>query len=242
MVGLHVFAVAAVVVMVLLGRWQLSVYDGQQAQDRQSRASQPPVALASVMGADDAFPSDGSGRRVTASGRYGAATDQFYVRGQQQDGRTGYWVVTPLVLDVGPVNGKPTAVMVVRGWTSTTRPVPAAPTGTVTVTGSLEPPQTDPTPISGSHVLASVRVSALVGRVPYDLYGAYLIATSSGPGGDGLETVSPPQASASWTAGLRNLAYALQWWVFAAFAVFIWWRICFERIAAARTSTCEDRG
>ena len=31
-----------------------------------------------------------------------------------------------------------------------------------------------------------------------------------------------PGADAS--TGLRNLLYAFQWWVFGAFAIFMWWR------------------
>ncbi|MDX6278703.1 MAG: surfeit locus 1 family protein, partial [Nocardioidaceae bacterium] len=28
--------------------------------------------------------------------------------------------------------------------------------------------------------------------------------------------------------------YALQWWVFGAFALFMWWRMCTETVAASR--------
>jgi surfeit locus 1 family protein len=35
--------------------------------------------------------------------------------------------------------------------------------------------------------------------------------------------------------GLKNLAYAMQWWVFGIFAGFMWWRMCTETIAARRT-------
>ena len=43
---------------------------------------------------------------------------------------------------------------------------------------------------------------------------------------DGLERVPPPEV----TGGLkwRNAAYALQWWVFAAFAAFMWFRMVRE--------------
>ena len=34
--------------------------------------------------------------------------------------------------------------------------------------------------------------------------------------------------------GLRNLAYALQWWVFGAFALYMWWRMSTESVAAAK--------
>ena len=31
--------------------------------------------------------------------------------------------------------------------------------------------------------------------------------------------------------GLRNLLYALQWWVFGAFALFVWWRHLADTLA-----------
>ena len=31
-----------------------------------------------------------------------------------------------------------------------------------------------------------------------------------------------PQAS--FTTGLRNALYALEWWIFSLFALYIWWR------------------
>jgi surfeit locus 1 family protein len=46
--------------------------------------------------------------------------------------------------------------------------------------------------------------------------------------------VPPPEpGDVSWTVGLRNLAYAVQWWVFGAFAVFMWWRMATESVAAS---------
>ena len=48
---------------------------------------------------------------------------------------------------------------------------------------------------------------------------------------DGLAPVDTSVPAVPWTDGLRNLAYALQWWVFAAFAVFMWWRVCADLIA-----------
>ena len=31
---------------------------------------------------------------------------------------------------------------------------------------------------------------------------------------------------------LRNLLYALQWWIFGAFAVYIWFRWCRDQVEA----------
>jgi hypothetical protein len=37
--------------------------------------------------------------------------------------------------------------------------------------------------------------------------------------------VPPPLPDPSRWSGIRNLLYACQWWVFAAFVAFMWWRM-----------------
>ncbi len=38
-----------------------------------------------------------------------------------------------------------------------------------------------------------------------------------------MERVPPPDLPSGYT--LRNFAYALQWWVFAIFALWMWWKM-----------------
>jgi cytochrome oxidase assembly protein ShyY1 len=53
----------------------------------------------------------------------------------------------------------------------------------------------------------------------------------------GLEPASAEHLpSADATSGLRNLLYALQWWVFGAFAVFMWWRWLEEEVLGRKRS------
>ncbi len=65
-----------------------------------------------------------------------------------------------------------------------------------------------------------------------DLYNAFAFAVTERSGGsagpetaaDGLTRVPPPpigETGLSW----RNAAYALQWWIFAAFAAYMWFRM-----------------
>ena len=48
----------------------------------------------------------------------------------------------------------------------------------------------------------------------------------------GLSAVTPASLPKppSFTS-LRNLLYALEWWVFAGFAVFVWWRWCRDEVS-----------
>jgi cytochrome oxidase assembly protein ShyY1 len=158
------------------------------------------------------------------------------VSGRERDGREGYWVVTPV--ETGRPGGP--ALPVVRGWTPDTDGVPDPPTGATELVAWLQPPEgtgaTDPDPTDD--VLPQVRIADLVQRVDQDLYGAYaVVADEVAPGAwpigedatndgtDGLEQATLEQLPdvGRFTA-VRNLLYALEWWVFGLFAAFIWWR------------------
>jgi surfeit locus 1 family protein len=98
------------------------------------------------------------------------------------------------------------------------------PVGPVTETGVLQPGEEGSTTVDADRVVDAVRIPALVNAVDGDLYSAFLVST--GAGAAGLRPVTPPATEPGWSVGMRNLAYALQWWLFGAFAVFLWWRIC----------------
>jgi surfeit locus 1 family protein len=54
---------------------------------------------------------------------------------------------------------------------------------------------------------------------------------------DGLEPVTPESLpSPGSDTGLRNLLYGVQWFVFGAFAVFIWWRWARDEVERSRVS------
>jgi len=80
-----------------------------------------------------------------------------------------------------------------------------------------------------------------VQRLDRDLYGAYVIgdvASTRSTGGAGLEPVTPDSLpEPATTTALRNLLYALEWWVFAAFAAFIWWRWVRDELASTGSTT-----
>jgi surfeit locus 1 family protein len=73
-----------------------------------------------------------------------------------------------------------------------------------------------------------------------DLYDGYLVLTDSTPRSH-LRPVTPPVPAASRLAGLRNLVYAVQWWLFAAFVVFMAWRMVADRAAPVPAERGADR-
>jgi surfeit locus 1 family protein len=112
-------------------------------------------------------------------------------------------------------------VLVVRGWAPSRAQSPPAPTGAATVTGWLQPGEGASSPLS---------VVDQLQRVDRDLYGGYVIAKTHRE--RGLTAVTPanlPRPAPS--TSLRNLLYAIEWWVFAGFAVYAWWRWCRDEVS-----------
>ena len=99
--------------------------------------------------------------------------------------------------------------------------------------GSLAPTES---PVDGRRrvpdgQIGSIDVGALLNVWGGEVYNAFLFAISetpdsgvAGPAGasatGGMERVPPPDLPSGLTP--RNAAYALQWWVFAAFALWMW--------------------
>ena len=172
------------------------------------------------------FPADGSGRPVTVTGRYDAA-GQVLVAARLLHGRTGYWVVTPLVRDGHrrPARRRP-RLRDRRRPGDTDRPSPARSRSRHARAGGVAAaPGRRCRPGSSGSVDLSLPGEPLARQI----YNVFLFATGESPeatrtAGSAVERVPPPRLPSnglSW----RNAAYALQWWVFALFAACMWWRM-----------------
>jgi len=231
-IGLGSLAVVLMATMGVLGLWQLGVYDDQQRDDAAAQLQRAPVPVDDVLSPDGAFTAAGVSRPVIVSGEW-LDSEQAYVSGLAGS-TSDYAVVTPLLTDSG------SAVLVVRG--STGDPPTAAPSGPATVIGVLAPPTELGRALDEQRVTDGLRIAVLVEGFSADLYGGYVIATS-GAQAAALAPIGVPASAASRWAGLRNLLYAIQWWLFAAFVAFMWWRIVADLDAddgAARPMTDPD--
>ncbi len=226
--GLLVVVVLVIVAFVQLGRWQLGVArDSASIERLRQVASQPPVDVTTVLAPHTAFPASASSRRVLATGRY-AADGAILVPDRRLDGRPGLWVITPFVVE-------PTGVRlaVLRGFVSSADQVTPAPTGRLTLHGGLAPSES-PSPATGlpQGQLGSVDLSVLVNLWPGQTYNAFLFLqdeSAAGPDAQVAGTLNAlthvPTPVADTGLKWRNAAYALQWWVFAGFAAYMWWRM-----------------
>lgn len=218
----HLLMVVCVGIAVVLGTWQLDAWSTRRADEARDISNAKPVTLASLMDGDSSFPGRSVGRPVTFSGTW--VNDRtLYIDDRYLDDERGYWVVTP----VRPV-GSTSVVPVVRGWSP--KASAAEPTGEVEITGWLQateaagPVDPDPT----DDILPVMRLASMAQPIGFDLYSGYVVARDQAPAAtDGLSAVSatavPP---VSGFTALRNLLYAVEWWVFGAFAFFVWVRWC----------------
>ncbi|WP_375001327.1 SURF1 family protein [Aeromicrobium sp. CTD01-1L150] len=229
LLGLHVLLVVAVTGCVIGGLWQYGAYEREQSQERVERSAMAPVPLQEVWPVGEPFTAELDHRRVEVRGTFGAAADQLWVSGRHQGGQDGFWLLAPLVVD-----GAGEALLVVRGFAPEVGDLPPVPAGTQNVTAILRPSEGEGAALDDRRVVGTVRVPSLLNELDMPLYSGFAVATSDT--GAGLALAEEPEPDVSWTVGLTNLAYALQWWAFALFAVFMWWRMCTDQVAQARAA------
>jgi cytochrome oxidase assembly protein ShyY1 len=233
--GFHLLALVLVAAAVGLGLWQLDAWQTRRIAEAVDQTHVEPIPLDDALGPDDPFPGDMVGQPVIVEGTW-LDRGTVYVSGREQEGREGYWVVTPLA--VGSPDGP--ALLVVRGWSPTVEDAPPPPTGDAELVAWLQPTEgsgrADDNP--DDDVLPELRVADALQKVDQDLYGGYGVvaddvAAGPWPSGDqavnaGTDGLTPATLDQLPPAGrftaVRNLLYAIEWWVFGLFAGFIWWR------------------
>lgn len=200
-----------------LGEWQFHRLDDREHRNAITRhnLAAPPVPVDDVLAVGRAVSEEDEWRHVTVKGHY--ANDQtVVVRYQTHDGESGVDVVTPLVTDRGP------ALLVNRGWMATsnvgtTRPdVPAAPTGEVTVTGWVRADATGDSTQVADRSTRAISSEAIGPTLPSRVYGGWLEAQKQSPPDSGrLQVPEQPDLGNG-----PHLFYGIQWWFFAALALF----------------------
>lgn len=213
--GAHLLAVALIALMIWAGFWQLGVWEHYRSDQVTRLVHSTPVAIDSLMKPTDVFPGKAVGKQVRISGTW-VTPATVYV---QKAG--GYWVVTPLAVSADA------AVPVVRGW-SRTKIAPPNPSS-AEVVGWLQPPDGPGSAPASGDVLAQLDIPDLIPRLSQNLYGAYVISERPDAG---LAQVTASQLpSADPMTGLRNFLYAIEWWLFACFVVYAWWKHVQEQTA-----------
>nr|WP_256127647.1 SURF1 family protein [Arthrobacter sp. SDTb3-6] len=228
-------AVAAV--FVLLSQWQFS-------RSTQTDVAPPSVTekvqpLVTTLQPGHPMLGSEEGQLVTATGHFDASK-QVVVQSRVQDGKTGYWVVTAFVVDgaVKPAGQAATdevVIPVARGWIPDASDAKAPPAGTVHLEGRLlnsegpvlakNLPEGEVSALSSAeltNIWQATTYAAFVVSYQEKVNGTDVGAAASH--GD-LVRITVTATDQNGKVNWLNIFYAIEWVVFAGFAVFMWWRL-----------------
>lgn len=209
----------AVVACAVLGWWQWS----RASTTGATVLPEPPVAIDQVLRpAEPAGPA--IGRQVRVAGEW-ADVPAAVVPGREVDGVAAEMLVRALIVDAETAGGDGAATLaVVVGWRPEADDAALAlPSGRAVLegylraaeaAGSSSTPAEDPP--DGATWATGLATSELAQRWPAPLYGALLVSYAETPGWRTLAPLEPTRET-----NVRSIAYAVEWWLFGAFALFI---------------------
>lgn len=232
-------ALAVAAGFAVLAQWQVGrAVEEATVVERPTERVRP---LAEVAQPDGPTEQAATGQRVSVRGTL-VPGDTVLVQGRLNDGAAGWWVVAHLEVSDAAPGGLPVAL----GWTSDEQAArdalaevdaDARGGGEVEVTGRFLPSEAPVAPGDGEdpNAMTTVAVAHLINVwADYDdrpVYFGYV--TAADPFG-GLEAISSPppeqQAELNWL----NVFYAIEWVVFAGFAVFVWFRLVKDAVQRER--------
>jgi cytochrome oxidase assembly protein ShyY1 len=236
--GVVVLALACV----RLGQWQFHrLHDTEQANTwARANLYAKPAPVQDVLSTGQELAPERQWKRVVAEGRYDAGAT-VVVRYQTRQGSSGVDLVTPLVMKDG------TAVLVDRGWVQTqntaVRPtdLPAPPPGQVKVIGWARPDATGSATQVEQASTRAISSRAIGADVHYPLYRGFVDAVSETPA-PATSVVRPEKPD---LGNGPHLFYGIQWWFFAALAIFGFGYLAYDERRTmrgqGRTGKVEDR-
>jgi surfeit locus 1 family protein len=182
-----------------------------------------------------------TGQRVEVTGTF-VPGDTVIVEGRLNDGASGYWVVAHLeVTDAAP-GGLPVAL----GWTADADSARDAAEQfdasldageASTVVGRFLPSEAPVVPDEGGDPFAmtTVAVAQLINVwADYDDRPVYFGYVTSAEPAAGLEAIASPPPEDAMELNWLNVFYAVEWVVFAGFAVFLWYRLVRDAVERER--------
>ncbi|RLP72039.1 SURF1 family protein [Mycetocola manganoxydans] len=213
-----------------LGQWQLerAVVSTENAE----RPTESVVPLDSVATAGKPLRDDVIGQLVEVEGSW-VPGDFLVITERVNLDVVGYWVAGHLSTGA---DADSASIAIALGWTeerSVAEDVAEelntdAPASVVEITGRLNASQGAELPADGEDPfdLNRMSVAALVniwpGMAEWPVYNAYVVADEAP---EALVTIDAPAVEGETTVNWLNIFYAIEWVVFAGFAIFLWFRL-----------------
>lgn len=229
-----VLALVAAGIFVALSKWQFETAETAAPPPRTQ--TERPVPLTDHVRPYEPLLAGQADQLVAVEGEFLPGTDVLvgprWLRGDE-----GFWTVAAFRV-AGAPGGE--VVPVVRGWSASADVVDPAPEGTVTLTGRLLPPdgplprESTDTDTADRLLYRTLAPGQLVNVWDEPSYAAFVAAfemtdaagapVGAGAADGGLEPVwvapQPEETQVIWL----NVFYAVEWILFAGFALFLWWR------------------
>jgi len=228
----------------LLGQWQLErALEQATVEERLTEEVRP---LADVASPDGPTEQAATGQRVSVTGTI-VPGDTVLIEGRLNDGEAGWWVLAHLeVADAAP-GGLPVAL----GWTDDedrAREVAGrvdeeaateggAPGAEVEIVGRFLPSEAPIAPDDDAdpNAMRTVAVAHLINVwADYDDRPVYFGYVTQAEPVAGLEAISSPPPAIEAELNWLNVFYAVEWVVFAGFAVFLWYRLVRDAVERER--------
>ncbi|PZQ90549.1 MAG: hypothetical protein DI534_04920 [Leifsonia xyli] len=217
-IGALFLSLAIAAAFAALGQWQLD--RSVQNVTPPEYETETPVPLSSVATPAKPMTDRTIGQRVTASGSV-VPGDFSVLTGRENDGAQGAWLVAHVVTDDGA------SLAVGLGWApdaAAARAAEARVPATLEVAGRYLPPESPEVNDLEAGERRALSIGELVNlwAEPGPVYAGYVVLATATPGLTAIDQPPPIRdASLNWL----NVFYAIEWVLFAGFAVFLWYRL-----------------
>ena len=208
--------IAFVIGCVFLGFWQWDRTQDILAAER--AAASDAVQLEELINDDGTWNNADIGRSVILNGNFTA--DELALPNRELAGEVGTWTISRFQLDSGD------SIAVVRGFRPENAPAVPADQQPLRIDGVLHPNEEFYEGANAERIV-TIDATALSGEWRTPLIDGYVMLQSQSPeqGTPDAPVVVPPTVQVGNVPfPLQNFFYAIQWWVFAAFAIFIYLR------------------
>jgi surfeit locus 1 family protein len=221
-IGALFLALAIAAGFALLGQWQLSrAVEGGIVTEEQTETVVP---LDSIARPQQPMPAETIGQLVSFEAEF--VPGDFIVLSDRFSGsEPGYWVVGH------GLRGNGSSIAVALGWTGTADAAasairtleesPLAPSMEGRYLSS-ESPQQSNFEAGQRSALAVAELVNLWAEAPDGVFGGYVVLDGEVAG---LTRIDSPPPNTEVSLNLLNIFYAVEWVIFAGFAVFLWYRV-----------------
>ncbi|WKK71994.1 SURF1 family cytochrome oxidase biogenesis protein [Rathayibacter oskolensis] len=224
-IGALLLALVIAALFAALGQWQIGRAVDAAAPD--SGVSETVLPLDEVAAPSAPISATADGQRVAASSTLVPGGAEV-LGGRLNGGDEGWWVIArtrtdsaDLVVAYGWTPDEGTAREVAERLNSGSEAVPSSFEGRLVANEAAEAPAEGADPLT----LTALSIPALINRwpdPPEDVYQGYVVVDQPV---EGLEAIDSPARQTDVSLNWLNVFYAVEWVVFAGFALYLWYRL-----------------